>query len=337
MRSSSARVLADWRPRRRLPRPFSKVLVLERHYTLGGLTQTFSREGFTWGTGVHYIGGVGPEATNTNAFGRLLRWLSDDALTFAPIGPPYDIVRFPDEFSFKFEAPEAALVAQLKATFPDEADALDTYFGAVHAAQHAMLSYFRDGRHAEATRRDLRSLPEAQGGALGGDDDRDADRPHDPQPVARRIARGPLGRPPGIPPSRAPFPLHALVLGSYLDGAYYPVGGPARLAEALAASIRNAGGELRTSAEVVRILVERDRVTGVVLADGSELRAHAVISDMGAHNTVERLPAEADRIPTEVGTWRNAIAAIRPAASYIALYLGFEGDIRALGASAANV
>ena len=30
-----------------------KVLVLERHFTAGGLTQTFSRNGFTWDVGVH--------------------------------------------------------------------------------------------------------------------------------------------------------------------------------------------------------------------------------------------------------------------------------------------
>ena len=128
-----------------LARTGRKVLVLERHYTLGGLTQTFSRQGFTWATGVHYIGGVGPEATKTNAFGRLLNWLSDDALAFAPIGSPYDIVRFPDAFSFVFEAPETALVARLKATFPYEADAIDAYFDAVHAAQQAMFAYFAMG------------------------------------------------------------------------------------------------------------------------------------------------------------------------------------------------
>lgn len=313
-----------------------KVLVLERHYTLGGLTQTFSREGFTWATGVHYIGGVGPGASKTNAFGRLLSWLSDDALAFAPIGSPYDIVRFPDAFSFAFEAPEAALVARLKATFPDEADALDAYFVAVHAAQKAMLAYFAMG-----------AMPRPLAAIYGVFQKRKVARwvntttaaliartIRDPSLAALLAARWGDH---GIPPSRAPFPLHALVLGSYLEGAYYPVGGPARFAEALAASIRKAGGELRTSTEVARILVERGRATGVVLADGNELRVRAVISDMGAHNTVERLPAEADRIHADVATWRNAIAAIKPAASYIALYLGFEGDIRALGASAANV
>ena len=33
-----------------------RVLVLERHYTAGGFTHSFSRPGFEWGVGLHYAG-----------------------------------------------------------------------------------------------------------------------------------------------------------------------------------------------------------------------------------------------------------------------------------------
>ena len=35
-----------------------KVLVLERHYTAGGFTHVYSRGGFEWDVGLHYIGKV---------------------------------------------------------------------------------------------------------------------------------------------------------------------------------------------------------------------------------------------------------------------------------------
>ena len=35
-----------------------KVLVLERHYMPGGFTHTFSRKGYEWDVGLHYIGEV---------------------------------------------------------------------------------------------------------------------------------------------------------------------------------------------------------------------------------------------------------------------------------------
>jgi hypothetical protein len=36
-----------------------KVVVLEQHYVAGGACHTFSRKGYTFGTGVHYVGDAG--------------------------------------------------------------------------------------------------------------------------------------------------------------------------------------------------------------------------------------------------------------------------------------
>ena len=61
-----------------------RVLVLEQHRRAGGLTQTFSRQGWVFAPGVHYIGGVGPQLGHGGQFGRLLAWLGDGALRFEP-------------------------------------------------------------------------------------------------------------------------------------------------------------------------------------------------------------------------------------------------------------
>ena len=39
-----------------------RVLVLERHYRIGGYTHTFTRPGYEWDVGVHYVGQVGERA-----------------------------------------------------------------------------------------------------------------------------------------------------------------------------------------------------------------------------------------------------------------------------------
>ena len=47
-----------------------KVLVLEKHFKLGGFTHTFKREGkFLWDVGIHYVGDMGK--------GEMLRKLFD--------------------------------------------------------------------------------------------------------------------------------------------------------------------------------------------------------------------------------------------------------------------
>jgi phytoene dehydrogenase-like protein len=79
-------------------------------------------------------------------------------------------------------------------------------------------------------------------------------------------------------------------------------GGPGALAEALANAARGFGAEIRISSEVVGISVERHRATGVVLADGSEIRARAVITAIDPKRTLTTLLD-----PVEIGPhlrWR---------------------------------
>lgn len=63
-------------------------------------------------------------------------------------------------------------------------------------------------------------------------------------------------------------------------------GGPARLAEALAAAARGFGAEIQTGAEVGRITTRDGRATGVALASGEELEARAVVSGADPKRTL---------------------------------------------------
>lgn len=305
-----------------------RVLVLERHSQLGGLTQAFERGEYSFATGVHYIGGVGGEPGPEGQFGRLLDWLSDGRLRFASVGSPYDIVRFPG-FEFPIETPREAFVARLKTTFPQEIAAIDTWFVACGDAQRALQWLFT-----------ARSLPAPLGAALRWlrkDRSRrafatsvvDALRGiRDPRLAALLAARWGDH---GLQPARAPLAVHAMVLGSYFSGAYFPVGGPAQFALALAESVRAAGGALRVDANVTEILVANGRAAGVRLASGESIAASVIISDMGARNTVAALPRDV------AIAWRTAVESLQSGISYISLFIGMNGDIRARGASPANV
>jgi phytoene dehydrogenase-like protein len=63
-------------------------------------------------------------------------------------------------------------------------------------------------------------------------------------------------------------------------------GGPGALAEALAAAAREAGATIRTSAFVARITSVDGRVNGVVLEDGEEIQAGAVVSGLDPKRTL---------------------------------------------------
>jgi len=63
-------------------------------------------------------------------------------------------------------------------------------------------------------------------------------------------------------------------------------GGPGGLADALAAASREQGATIRTSAAVARITADDGRATGVVLEDGEEIQASAVISGVDPKRTL---------------------------------------------------
>jgi all-trans-retinol 13,14-reductase len=307
-----------------------RVLVLEQHQRAGGLTQTFERHGWRFATGVHYIGGVGPQAGAAGQFGRLLDWLSNSELRFAEAGNPYDIVHLGDD-SFGIRAPEAAYRSDLLQRFPHERAAIDAWFADCAEAQSVSSQLF--GR---------RAMPPLMAWAVSQWRGRElwhwtqmtlADRLSriaDPQ---LRALLGARWGDHGAPPASAPFFEHALVMGSYKDGAYYPIGGPARFAQTLVPVIQAAGGEVRCGADVRRIDLDQDHVVGVSYPDDGVWhteRCRTVISAAGVRNTVRALPISAAPL------WQHTLNALRPGLAYVALYLGLEGDIAAAGASAGN-
>jgi all-trans-retinol 13,14-reductase len=261
-------------------------------------------------------------------FGRLLRWLSDGRLSFASIGSPYDIVSLPG-LEFPIESPAEAYRARLTRTFPDEAAAIDRFFGACREARRTSELLFQ-----------LRSMPRFLGAIVRGLYARRIRRALETTVTEavqgfrdRRLAAILAARwgDHGMTPNRAPLAIHALVTTSYFAGAYYPVGGPAAFAKALGETVTNAGGELRTRATVAEIRVANGAVSGVRLENGETIGAPVVISAMGAHNTAAALPDDA------APQWRAAIDSLHPSITYVTLYLGFHGDIRRHGATPANV
>jgi phytoene dehydrogenase-like protein len=78
----------------------------------------------------------------------------------------------------------------------------------------------------------------------------------------------------------------------------YVRGGMGGISNAIAGAARERGAEIRTNAEVSRILVQSGRATGVVLADGTELRATRVVSGADANVTFRKLLDERE-LPTD--------------------------------------
>src|SRR5580704_11034845 len=70
-----------------------RVLVLERHFKIGGFTHTFTRPGgWRWDVGLHYVGEMGAGMTGR----RLFDFITDRGVTWNPLPDVYDVFAYPD-------------------------------------------------------------------------------------------------------------------------------------------------------------------------------------------------------------------------------------------------
>jgi len=304
-----------------------KVLLLEQAQTIGGLTHSFSRNGFSWDVGLHYCGTFGHD----QAAGRILDWLSGGTIEFRSVGTIYDTLHFPDGFEISVGRPAAAYKMELKDRFPDNVAEIDAYFEALLSAEEAghmvgteraIPEPFRSAHHwwnkkkiqrwcsrttdeviAELiSNPKLASVLSAQWGTYGGK------------------------------PKEASFAIHATVMGHYLEGAGYPVGGAAAIAKGLVPVIEAAGGSARAETPVSEILFEDGKAVGVRTSSGEKIKAPVIVSAIGAGETVKHL------LPEEIREqhWAREIATFKPSVCHFDLFLGFEGDIIRHGATRSN-
>ena len=103
----------------------NRVLLLEQHRTLGGLTHSFSRDGFTWDVGIHYLSGVAPGESAR----ELLDWLADTPIEFVSLGSIYDTLHIGSAEPLSLSRPYEAQERDLKDRFPDQAEAIEALLG----------------------------------------------------------------------------------------------------------------------------------------------------------------------------------------------------------------
>ncbi|MGQ0587748.1 MAG: phytoene desaturase family protein [Gammaproteobacteria bacterium] len=296
-----------------------KVCVLEQHYTAGGFTHSYEREGFEWDVGVHYIG----ETHNPKGqMRRLFDVITDGQLQWAPMDPCYDRIIVGGK-KFDFVAGRENFAAELKQKFPAEAEAIDRYLELVqrvaraaprffaghampaalgHAYTAAVREFIIPSQALKTTREALESLTQNQ--ELIG------------------VLTGQWGDY-GLPPAQASFLIHALLVRHYLAGGNYPVGGSWKIAATILPVIRAGGGEVFTYAKVKQLLVEDGRCAGVVMDNGDELRAPRVVSSVGARLTFGALLPEAERARHG---YVEKLAHVRASFASLTLFLGFKGS-----------
>ncbi len=127
------------------------------------------------------------------------------------------------------------------------------------------------------------------------------------------------------------FMTQVIACAVQLGGMPVPVGGGVMLVDALAGIVRDAGGELRTDADVTSVTVSSGRATGVVLADGEVVAAaRAVVAGVTPTQLYGSLLRAGD-VPADV---RSAAARYRYGRAGMQIHIAMDEPPRWKGADA---
>jgi all-trans-retinol 13,14-reductase len=309
-----------------------RVLVLERHFKIGGFTHTFTRPGgWSWDVGLHYIGEMGEGMMGR----RLFDFITDGGVKWNPMPDVYDVFVYPT-LQISACKGEANFRRALTDAFPSERASIEQYFRDLKSAMSWVNRHFMAiaapaplSWVVRAINRWTANLP------LGLTQQYLERRFRDPQ---LRAVLASQWADYGMPPCQSAFATHAVIATHYLNGAWYPDGGAGEIAKAAGAIIRTAGGELLPNHEVTNILLEDNRAVGVEVSvkkgkerARAEFRAPVIVSDACAWNTFTRMLPSTCTLP-----FRDELNSSPPGFEVVELFLGLRRDPRELGFQGEN-
>ncbi|CAG4995014.1 Phytoene desaturase (lycopene-forming) [Dyadobacter sp. CECT 9275] len=252
-----------------------RVIVLEKNHQIGGNLQVYSRDKTIFDTGVHYIGSM-DAGENLYQFFKYFGILEDLKLKRLD-EDRFDVIRFADGKAYNYGQGYDQFRENLIACFPDEQKAIDTYcakiketcsFFPLYNLRTSGMNYQMNEDLLELNAHDyiatlttnvrLRNVLAGSNLLYAGDK------------------------------HNTPFYVHALIINSYLTGAYKLVDGGSQLAILLSRRIRSMGGKILKRKKVVSAHYnDEGLVTEVLLEDGDTIRGKEFISNVHPAVTID--------------------------------------------------
>lgn len=306
-----------------------KVLVLEKNLFLGGAMNTYTEPktgNWTWSPFIQWVCGY----SETSIDNRLMRTLSEGKISFSPLDYECQLKYFPElNYRFTFVNDKSKLLEKLKAEFPGECKQIDIYFKYLDVLEKkaGMFSLpkmyspkiagfmFRLSRAFKILPHMNKSVTEVIDNVLEIKNEK-----------LRAILLS-FSHYFGIALDETPFPFYAYAQNMQFNGMFYPDGGGKALTDALVATIKHKGGEVRQASGVTEIMMKNKKAVGIKTTDGTELYADSVISSIGIKETLFNLIPEYLR-PVKL---LKALEKHKSVPSMLLLLIGFEGDLSSYG------
>lgn len=245
-----------------------KVTVLEKNATIGGGLQCFKRNGTSFETGMHILGGFQPGG-NLNRICTYLGILDKLQMQFTDVNAMDSIIYGEDGCCYTLPRGKEAFTNYLKEQFPAEATGIQRYMDDLYAlCQEIDLFNLRSGKGHLLGHDDSFFMPADKFIAQYVADSRLRDLLAYMSPMYGGVA------------GHTPVFIHAMINVLYINGSSQFVGGSQQLADCLAGIIVENEGQIFAGDAVAHIEVCNRVVNRVITQSKKEYSADWYISDV---------------------------------------------------------
>ncbi len=282
-----------------------KVLLLEKNAQIGGCLQTFKRFGVKFDTGMHYIGSM-MEGQILHRLFDYLKLTGDVPLNRLDENG-YDIISIAGE-RYRYASGYENFTDTLCERFPDNRADIAEYVRQLQGiANSSPLYNLRKVEEYVFLKADYikTSVNEFIASITGNR-------------RLRNVLAGNLPLYAGVR-DKTPTYIHALISNFYIQSAWRIIGGSDSIAESLAKSIRNFGGEILTNSQVTEILCNDTKAIGVRLNDGTCIEADSFVSNIHPQATLDMLNTHLIR-----RAYRMRISELENTIANFTLYIKFK-------------
>ncbi len=296
-----------------------KVAIFEKHYVPGGFTHSFKRkDGFQWDVGVHYVGNMAKDSSLRGFFD----FLTDGNLEWESMGDVYDVANI-DGTEYEFKAGKENFRKQMVAYFPSEEKAIDSYLKLLEKTNKRASAFFFEKIFEPWFSKSVGWVFRKRYSKYSQKTTWQVLNEITQNKRLIAVLCSQCGNY-GLSPKNSSFGAHAMVIGHFLEGGFYPIGGADQICEKTLEVFTANGGNIYINAEVTKIVTENNRVQGIRLGE-KFISCKSVISGIGVNNTFNHLLSEADRKVCNFN-----LKDVLPASAHICLYLGLNQSSQAL-------
>ncbi len=278
-----------------------RVCIIEKNEQIGGCLQTFRRDGVTFDTGVHYIGGLEKGENLWKIFNYLGIMSRLETVKMDEAG--FDVVAFNgDECEYPYGMGYEKFQRLLCEKFPGENAAIEKY---CHDTQRICASVPLYNLSAEEQGSDMWAFTTGVKDYLAQ---------LTPNKKLQNVLAGTNLLYAGVA-DKTPLYVHALVVNSYIESAHRIKNGGDQIAKLLARVVKENGGEVLRKQEVEKINTNSGIAESVELRSGEKIYGEIFISGIHPAKTLEITEGEAIR-----PAYRNRIAGLENSVSTFVLY-----------------